>query len=38
MTWEAYAVVWRLKSPLHAGRGKVGNLQLTRPYVTGRML
>jgi hypothetical protein len=38
MTWQAYAVVWRLKASLHAGRGKVGNLQLTRPYVTGRML
>jgi len=38
MRWGAYTVVWRLKAPLHAGRGKVGNLQLTRPYVTGRMI
>lgn len=38
MSWQAYTVMWRLKAPLHAGRGKVGNLQLTRPYVTGRML
>ncbi len=38
MSWQAYTIVWRLKAPLHAGRGKVGNLQLTRPYVTGRMM
>lgn len=38
MSWQAYTIVWRLKAPLHAGRGKVGNLQLTRPHVSGRML
>jgi RAMP superfamily protein len=38
MTWRAYQVVFRLRSPLHVGWGKVGNLQRTRPYVTGRVL
>jgi len=36
--WRAYQVVLRLRSPMHIGRGKVGNLQRTRPYVTGRVL
>jgi hypothetical protein len=38
MTWRAYQVVLRLRSPMHVGWGKVGNLQRTRPYVTGRVL
>ena len=38
MTWRAYQVILRLRSPLHIGCGKVGNLQRTRPYVTGRVL
>lgn len=38
MTWWAYHVVLRLCSPLHIGFSKVGNLQRTRPYVTGRVL
>jgi len=38
MTWQAYEVILRLRSPLHSGWRKVGNLQMTRPYVTGRML
>lgn len=38
MTWKAYELVLRLRSPLHSGWRKVGNLQATRPYVTGRML
>jgi len=38
MTWRAYEVILRLRSPLHSGWRKVGNLQMTRPYVTGRML
>lgn len=38
MTWRAYQVVLRLRSPLHIGCGQVGNLQRTRPYVTGRVL
>ncbi len=36
--WRAYRVIFRLRSPLHIGWGKVGNLQRTRPYVTGRAL
>ncbi len=36
MTWTAYRVVFKLKSPMHIGCGKVGNVQRTRPYVTGR--
>ncbi len=38
MTWRVYQVILRLRSPLHIGCGKVGNLQRTRPYVTGRVL
>ncbi|NJM66633.1 MAG: hypothetical protein HC851_13710 [Acaryochloris sp. RU_4_1] len=37
MTWTAYQVVFKLKSPMHIGCGKVGNVQRTRPYVTGRV-
>lgn len=36
--WSAYRIIFRLRSPLHIGWGKVGNLQQTRPYVTGRAL
>lgn len=36
MSWQAYRVVFRLRSPLHSGWRKVGNLQITRPYVIGR--
>lgn len=36
MTWKAYRVMFKLKSPMHIGCGKVGNVQRTRPYVTGR--
>lgn len=38
MPWQAYRIVFRLRSPLHIGCGKVGNLQRTRSYVTGRAL
>jgi len=38
MTWQAYRVVFRLLAPMHIGYRKVGNIQLTRPYVTGRVL
>jgi len=38
MTWSVYQVILRLRSPLHIGSGKVGNLQRIRPYVTGRVL
>ncbi|NJR61014.1 MAG: hypothetical protein HC769_20600 [Cyanobacteria bacterium CRU_2_1] len=37
MTWKAYRVVFKLKAPMHVGCGKVGNVQRTRPYVTGRV-
>ncbi|AFZ28585.1 hypothetical protein Cylst_6365 (plasmid) [Cylindrospermum stagnale PCC 7417] len=37
MKWTAYRVVFKLKSPMHIGCGKVGNVQRTRPYVTGRV-
>lgn len=38
MTWRAFQVVLRLRSPLHVGCGTAGNLQRTRPYITGRVL
>jgi len=38
MTWTAYQVTFRLLSPMHIGWRKLGNLQQTRPYVTGRVL
>lgn len=38
MTWAIYEVIWRLRTPMHIGRGKVGNLQRTRPYITGRVI
>lgn len=37
MTWTAYRVVFKLKSPMHIGCSKVGNVQRTRPYITGRV-
>lgn len=37
MTWTAYRVVFKLRYPMHIGCGKVGNVQRTRPYVTGRV-
>lgn len=38
MSWKAYKVVLRLRAPLHVGAGQIGNVQHTRPYVTGRAL
>lgn len=38
MAWQVHQVVFHLRSPLHIGCGKVGNLQRTRPYVTGRVM
>jgi hypothetical protein len=38
MAWRIHQIVFRLRSPLHIGCGKVGNLQRTRPYITGRVL
>jgi hypothetical protein len=38
MTWTAYQVTLRLITPLHCGLRKVGNVQQTRPYLSGRNL
>jgi hypothetical protein len=38
MSWTAYKVVLRLLTPLHVGAGQLGNVQRTRPYVTGKAL
>ncbi len=38
MKWTAQQIRFRLLSPLHIGWRKSGNLQQTRPYVTGRAL
>ena len=38
MSWNVYRVVLRLSGPMHIGRSKIGNLQRTRHYVTGRTL
>lgn len=38
MAWDCYPLVFRLLSPLHIGRRKVGNLQQTRPYVSGKVV
>ncbi len=37
MAWQTYQVVFRLRTLAHIGWGKVGNLQRTRPYLTGRV-
>ncbi len=38
MAWALHRITWRLESPLHSGFAKLGNIQRTRLYVTGRML
>jgi len=38
MTWTACKVVFRLLAPMHIGWIKQGNVQRTRPYVTGKAL
>lgn len=38
MTWTASHITLRVLSPIHIGWRKIGNLQQTRPYVTGRSL
>ena len=38
MSWQAFQLTFQLESPLHSGYGKMGNIQRTRLYVTGRML
>lgn len=37
MSWQAYRLVFQLKSPLHIGWRKTGNLMQTRYYVPGRI-
>jgi hypothetical protein len=36
--WKLYQVVFRLRSPLHVGHIKVGNLMRTRSYVLGKTM
>lgn len=38
MTWKMHKVVLRLLTPLHIGHMKLGNVQRTRHYVTGKAL
>ncbi|PDW02164.1 hypothetical protein [Candidatus Viridilinea mediisalina] len=38
MAWHCYKVILRLRTPLHIGWSKIGNVQRTRPYITGRVL
>lgn len=38
MSWTVYKIILHLKSPLHVGAGRVGNLQLARPYLIGKTL
>ncbi|MFN3743008.1 MAG: CRISPR-associated protein [Anaerolineales bacterium] len=38
MSWKMYSVTFRLLSPLHVGWFKQGNLQRTRPYLSGKAL
>lgn len=38
MKWQMYQLRFRLLSPLHVGRSKVGNIQLARPYVMARQM
>ncbi|GBE53855.1 hypothetical protein BMS3Bbin15_00001 [archaeon BMS3Bbin15] len=38
MAWIPYKITFRLLSPLNVGWKKTGNLQQTRPYVTGNTL
>lgn len=38
MTWELYKLRFRLLSPLHVGRSKIGNIQIARSYVMARQM
>ncbi len=38
MDGKVYQVVFRLRSPMHIGQMRIGNIQRTRPYVTGKAL
>lgn len=37
-TWKMYRIAFRLLSPLHVGWFKQGNVQRTRPYLSGKAL
>lgn len=36
--WQRYQLILRVLAPTHIGWNKIGNVQRTRPYVTGRAL
>jgi len=38
MSWTAFKVILHLLTPLHIGAGQLGNVQRTRPYLTGKSL
>lgn len=38
MPWTAFEVVFRIKSPIHIGRSRVGNMLRTRHYLPARVL
>ena len=38
MTWQGWRLTYELRSPLHIGYHKLGNVQRTRPYVPARNL
>ena len=38
MSWQAFQLTFKLESSLHSGYEKMGNIQRTHLYVTGRML
>ena len=38
MSWQLYQLRFRVLSPIHVGRQKIGNIQLARPYVMARHL
>ena len=38
MAWQQYGLLYRLESPVHIGRRKIGNLMQARPYVPGKVL
>lgn len=36
--WQWYQLILRLLTPTHISWNKIGNVQRTRPYITGRAL
>lgn len=38
MKWKQYQIIFSLKSPLHIGYRKIGNLMQTRKYVHGKII